>query len=329
MMKHVREESSLGRIIQDSLPTPVGLLARRPASPLGCTDLHNTDLHNVLPSSGSDSRLVDCQADAGRRQLTRSQSERFLKPVQRERLTEVKQMEKECKMPTAFLLSPQRSFPKPRFPRFQSMLAVLLLAVWLNTGMHCPVVAAGEFNQTLNLNDPAPAWTKLPGVDGQQHSLADIKAEIVVVAFTCNSCPYAVDYEGRLSKLAREAAQTPEKLAVVAINVNLIEEDSLANMQARARELQFPFTYLFDESQQIARKFGASRTPEFFVLNAKRQVVYMGAFDDNTNPAQVTKQYVHTAIAAAQQGKQPEIGETVPVGCAIRYARQRRSAQPR
>jgi peroxiredoxin len=139
----------------------------------------------------------------------------------------------------------------------QKMFALLPIVLWLDLSA---VVSAGEFNEVLNIGDAAPAWKDLPGVDGKRHSLADLqKFPAVLVVFTCNSCPVAQDYEDRLIALANQHA---DKLAVVAINVNRIPADSLPNMQARAKERKFPFAYLFDESQQIAKQYGAVFTPE-------------------------------------------------------------------
>jgi peroxiredoxin len=184
---------------------------------------------------------------------------------------------------------------------------------------------AGEYNPVLNYGDPAPAWSKLPGIDGKQHSLADLKdKQLVVVVFTCNSCPVAVDYEDRIVAFAKKHAGPTDPVAVVAINVNKIEADSLPRMKERAEEKGFPFPYLFDESQKIARDYGATYTPEFFVLNKDRKVVYMGGMDDNSNVANVTTNYLDPAVAAALKGEKPATVETVARGCTIRYERERR-----
>ncbi|HEY4312382.1 MAG TPA: thioredoxin family protein [Pirellulales bacterium] len=180
---------------------------------------------------------------------------------------------------------------------------------------------AGEFNGVLSAGDAAPAWTALPGTDGQQHALADLKdKKVVVVVFTCNSCPVARDYEDRIIALAK---QNPEELAIVAINVNRGPEDSLAKMTERAKERAFPYLYLADESQAIGRAYGASATPDFFVLSPDRKVVYMGSLDDNNDPAVAKANYVGDAVQAALAGTKPATAETFARGCGIRYARQR------
>lgn len=200
------------------------------------------------------------------------------------------------------------------------MLRWFLVVVWV---FSAGIAAAGEYNPVLSIGDAAPAWKNLPGVDGKTHSLADLKEiPVIVVVFTCNSCPYAVDYEDRINALAKEHAGDSPKVRVVAINVNLASEDRLPKMQARAKEKGFAFPYLFDESQEIAKAYGATRTPEFFVLNKERKIVYMGAMDDNSNAEKVTKQYVKPAIAAAFEGK--TVKETVAIGCNIRFKPVRR-----
>jgi peroxiredoxin len=186
------------------------------------------------------------------------------------------------------------------------------------------ISVAGEFNKTLSVGDAAPAWKDLPGTDGKKHSLDDLKDKsVVVVVFTCNSCPIAVDYEDRILDFAKTHAKPDSKVALVAINVNTITEDKLDAMKKRAEKRGFSFPYLYDESQQIARAFGANYTPEFFVLNAKREVVYMGAFDDKSNEKEAMVNYLAPAVEAALKGEKPTKGETLARGCAIRFKRVR------
>jgi peroxiredoxin len=191
----------------------------------------------------------------------------------------------------------------------------------------CLVVAsasspAGEFNQTLKIGDAAPAWKSLPGVDGKKHSLDDLKdKKFVVVVFTCNSCPVAVDYEDRIIAFAKKHEKDA---ALVAINVNKIPADSLPKMKERAAAKKFPYPYLFDETQEIAKKFGAVFTPEFFILDADRKIAYMGGMDDNSNPKLVKERDLEPALAALLKGEKPPKAETLARGCRIRYAKERR-----
>lgn len=184
--------------------------------------------------------------------------------------------------------------------------------------------AWGKYNEKLSIGDKAPSFAKLPGVDGKTYSSADFaKAKVLVVVFTCNSCPYAVDYEDRLVAFDGKYREGGD-VALVAINCNLIEADSLENMKARAEEKGFRFPYLFDQSQNVAREYGALRTPECFVLDQDRKLVYQGAFDDNTNAGEVKQHYVASAVEAALAKQLAEVAETPPIGCLIRFKRTRR-----
>src|SRR5262245_47170410 len=146
------------------------------------------------------------------------------------------------------------------------------------------VSQAGEFNSVLKPGDEAPAWVQLPGVDDKKHSLADLKDKsVVVVVFTWNSCPVAELYEDRIIAFAKKYS---EKVALVAINVNKIEADRLPKMKDRAKEKGFEFPYLYDETQKISKRYGATYTPEFFVLDKDRKIAYLGAMDDKSPPAQ-------------------------------------------
>jgi peroxiredoxin len=181
---------------------------------------------------------------------------------------------------------------------------------------------AGEYNEVLSIGDAAPSWENLPGVDDKQHSLADLKDKpIVVLVFTCNTCPIAVDYEDRIIKFAKDQA---DQVAVVAINSNSVKDDQLPKMRERAEKKEFPFLYLWDEKGAVAKNYGAIFTPEFFVLNRQRKVIYMGAMDDKSDPGEAKVNYVADAVKAALAGGKPETAETVARGCRIRFPRERR-----
>ncbi len=178
---------------------------------------------------------------------------------------------------------------------------------------------AGEFNKTLSVGDAAPAWADLPGTDGKKHSLADHAGKPVVLVFTCNSCPVAESYEDRVIAFAQKYK---DKLAVVAINVNTIPDDRLDAMKKRAAHKKFPFEYLYDETQKIARDYGATFTPEFFLLTTDRKVAYLGAMDDKTKADEVKEKYLEAAVDAVLAGEKPAKAETVAHGCLIRYKRR-------
>ena len=184
---------------------------------------------------------------------------------------------------------------------------------------------AGKYNPVLSPGDKSPVWKNLPGIDGKKHSLADLKKkDIVVVVFTCNSCDYAVDYEERIKAFTKKYAGKKSKVAMVAICVNKVKQDLLPALKARAKKQKFNFMYLYDGSQEIARKFGAIRTPEFFVLDKTRKVVYMGAMDDSTDPKKAKINFLVKAVNSTLAGKKVKTKETVAIGCTIRFERKRR-----
>lgn len=199
------------------------------------------------------------------------------------------------------------------------------LGILLGLVLAVSTATAGEFNEILNIGDAAPVWKDLPGTDGKTHSLADYRdRDVLVVVFTCASCPTAVDYEARINALA-QSTKADGNVAVVAICVNRVKGDTLPDLTERAREQGFEFDYLHDETQKIARDFGAIFTPEFYVFDRDRKLVYMGALDDVSDAAKVQRRYVEEAIEATLKGKAPEVKETIARGCRVRYARERRN----
>jgi len=186
-------------------------------------------------------------------------------------------------------------------------------------------VSAGEYNQVLSIGDAAPDWKDLPGTDGKKHSLADYKSrDFVVLVFTCASCDTAVEYEDRINDLAKRLGGEKGKVSVVAVCVNRVKGDLLPDLTERAKEKGFGFDYLYDESQKIAKDYGAISTPEFYVLNRDRKLIYMGAMDDKTDASKVEKKFVEDAIAASEKGHPAPVAETLARGCRVRYARERK-----
>ena len=146
-----------------------------------------------------------------------------------------------------------------------------------------------------------------------------------MVVFTCNTCPTATDYEARiLAAIKHNDSAHAGKVKLVAINVNKVAGDTLPDMIARAKDKGLTYTYLYDETQQIAKQYGAITTPQFFVLNAARKLIYTGALDDATDPNAAKTNYLQPAIDAALAGKTPEVTNIPPRGCLIRFARERK-----
>jgi peroxiredoxin len=179
---------------------------------------------------------------------------------------------------------------------------------------------AAKFNRRVDVGLAAPAWKGLARTDGKKRSLVDYRAaKILVIAFTSNSCPVSQLYEDRLIRFANE--QKPHGVAFVAINCSLLDTDSLDKMGGRAREKHFNFDCLSDPSQQTGRGYGATVTPQFFVLDQERKIAYMGKFDDNIEPEKVQHKYVENAVEALLAGQRPEPSETRATGCGIEYGK--------
>jgi len=177
---------------------------------------------------------------------------------------------------------------------------------------------------TLTLGSKAPDFS-LPGVDGKTYSLASFKdAKVLVVLFTCNHCPYVIGSEDRIIKFYNDYA--PRGVALVGINSNETEQhplDSFDHMKERAKERNFKFPYIRDESQQVALAYGALRTPHFYVFDADRKLRYTGRMDDNPrNPGKETTHELRDALDAILAGKTPAVPLTNPIGCNVKWKGQ-------
>lgn len=174
----------------------------------------------------------------------------------------------------------------------------------------------------INIGDPAPDFD-LPGIDGRRRSLKSTPASAVAVIFSCNHCPYVKAYEDRMIGIQQKFAQ--KEFQILAINSNdaaNYPEDSFERMAERAKDKKFNFPYLYDETQEIARAYGAARTPHVYLLDQGRVVRYIGAIDDSWEyPERVKKPYLNLAIEALLAGKLPSPQETFPVGCTIKWRR--------
>jgi peroxiredoxin len=166
---------------------------------------------------------------------------------------------------------------------------------------------------------------KLKNVDGKMLSMADYKdAKGLIVIFTCNHCPFSVAYEDRIIDLHKRYAD--KGYPVIAINPNDVKaqpDDSFDKMKERAKKKKFPFAYLYDETQEIAKRFGATRTPHVFVVSKKETeftVEYIGAIDDNSNePQSVKTKYLENALNELIDGKAVSQNFTKAIGCTIKW----------
>lgn len=166
---------------------------------------------------------------------------------------------------------------------------------------------------------------KLKNIDGKMMSLSDFQsAKGFIIVFTSNHCPFSKSYEDRVIALDRKYAS--QGFPVITINPNdpeAYEEDSFANMQARAKEKGYSYPYLADDTQAVSKMFGALRTPQVYILKkeaGKITVSYIGAIDDNAqDPSGVTKRYVEDAVNNLLVGKPVVTTSTKAVGCAIKW----------
>ncbi len=167
----------------------------------------------------------------------------------------------------------------------------------------------------LKLGDAAPPFD-LPGVDGRKHSLGDFDGLPVAVVFSCVHCPYVVAWEDRLNAVARDYQG---RAGFVAINSNDHLGDTFERMVERSREKSFAFPFLRDETQDVAVAYQPSRTPEVFVFDRERRLVYHGAPDSNAQDPDGAVPYLREALDATLAGKAPPTGETPPLGCTIKW----------
>lgn len=174
------------------------------------------------------------------------------------------------------------------------------------------------------IGDIVPDFS-LKNIDNTMVSLSQYKqAKGFIVIFTCNHCPYSKLYEDRIIALDKEFAS--KGFPVIAINPNddvSYPDDSFENMKVRAKEKGFTFPYLRDETQEVAKHFGATRTPHVFLLqkvNNQLKLVYIGAIDDNSQEAEkVSEKYVENAIKSIVSGAEVKPETTKAIGCSIKW----------
>jgi len=176
-------------------------------------------------------------------------------------------------------------------------------------------------SKEVTLGTPLPEFT-LPDPSGKLYtSQSLVGPKGLILAVTCNHCPYAQAIWPRLRELASEAASLGIKTA--AINPNLhpdYPDDSPEAMQTRISEWRLAFPYLVDESQDVARTLGAQCTPEFFLYDGKRRLVYHGRFDDNWKVAdQVKRHELREAVLALVAGKPIASEQYSALGCSIKW----------
>jgi thiol-disulfide isomerase/thioredoxin len=200
----------------------------------------------------------------------------------------------------------------------KSLLSLAILALVASPALAGP----GKYNKVVGPGDPAPVFSAIPAVMGDKDTtlnLGDLKEDVVVVVFLANHCPVVVAYEDRIIDFAK--AYNGKSVKVVGLCVNDMDQDRLPAIKDRVKEKGYNYVYGYDASQAIGKAYGATNTPQFFVLDKNRTIRYTGAMDDSQNESKVTKHYLRDAVDALLKGESVEVSETRAVGCGIRYTK--------
>lgn len=193
----------------------------------------------------------------------------------------------------------------------------------IGTAAILAVTAAAPVIGGVGLGEKAPmAGVAMKNVDGREVSIAGVAGPNgTLVIFSCNHCPYVKAWEDRMVAIGNEYAK--RGIGVIAVNSNdpaAYPDDSMAAMQQRAREKGYGFPYVVDATSDVARAFGATRTPEAFLFDGSGALAYHGAIDDNSQDAgKVTKRFLPDALDAVLAGREVPVKETKTLGCSIKF----------
>lgn len=196
------------------------------------------------------------------------------------------------------------------------VLTMIVAGVFLTTGLFAQYKVGDKVEDF-----------KLKNTMGKYVSLADYAdAKGFILVFTCNTCPFAQKYEKRI--IALNSKYSGKGYPVVAVNPNSVDMkpgDSMDAMKERSMDKKYGFAYLKDPSQEVARRFGAERTPEIYLLDKKDDglyLVYTGTIDNNVDdPSKADKHYVEEAVDALMAGNTIQLAETKAVGCTIKWSK--------
>lgn len=173
---------------------------------------------------------------------------------------------------------------------------------------------------TLEIGATAPDF-KLPATDGNSYVLSDFKEEFLVIFFTCNHCPYVIGSDEATRATAKRFA--PEGVKFIGINSNSAStyaEDDFQHMVSRMEEQQFPWHYLYDESQDVALAYGALRTPHFYLFNGERKLLYTGrAVDQPRDSSRITINDLERVLEEVIAGLVVSVPVTNPIGCNVKW----------
>jgi len=174
---------------------------------------------------------------------------------------------------------------------------------------------------TLEIGEKAPEF-KLPATDGNTYSLENFnESKYLVIFFTCNHCPYVINSDEVTRKTVEKYSDRGVKFVGINSNSkNTYAEDSFDNMVIRMNEHNFPWIYLYDESQEIALKYGALRTPHFYLFDQERKLVYTGrAVDNPRDTSKITINDLENSLDELIAGKEITTKTTNPIGCNVKW----------
>lgn len=191
------------------------------------------------------------------------------------------------------------------------------------------IAVAGKYNSILEIGDTMPEFENLPDISGDTISSKDLTESVLVLVSLANHCPWVRGMDQDLVKLANQF--NTQDVRVVGLSMNHREDDRLPAMKQHAEKVGYNFSYLYDESQQLGRQLGATRTPEYFVFNKERKLVYMGLL--HNSPGKINSDgsvkyingtpnefYVQSAVEKTLHGEAVATAETRAHGCTIKYA---------
>lgn len=204
---------------------------------------------------------------------------------------------------------------------------MLLLSLLVGVAL-APMLLAGEYNAVANIGDPLPTFESLPATDGSTLSSSDLEEDVVILVFLANHCPWVKGMDGDLVRLVEELRG--QSVRVIGVSVNHRDDDRLPAMKEHGEANGYNFTYIFDESQDLGRQLGATKTPEYFVFDEERKLVYMGLLHNspaskrrdgtiNYTRGEPTEFYVRAVVAALQAGESIAEPETRAHGCSVEY----------
>ena len=173
---------------------------------------------------------------------------------------------------------------------------------------------------TLQLGEEAP-YFELKATDGNTYKITDFTDPILVVFFTCNHCPYVKNSDEMTRQTAEKFVGSGVKFIGINSNsANTIPDDNFENMVLRMKKYQFPWLYLRDETQDVAKAYGALRTPHFFVFNQERKLIYTGrAVDNPRDTSKMKENDLEKALQEYLDGKEISVPVTNPIGCNIKW----------